>query len=64
MKKFYLINAILIILFLLFINLNGSVHLTTLGFVVLGLIYVVFNLFIYFIVKFLELKERSIKNNS
>jgi drug/metabolite transporter superfamily protein YnfA len=59
MHKFLIINIVILALFFIFVATNNSTSFTTLGYAVLGMIYLVINSLIYFCLRYLKAIEKN-----
>jgi ABC-type uncharacterized transport system permease subunit len=63
MSKFLIINIVVLMLFFIFVMTNSFVKFTTLGYIVVGIIYLFINFFIYFSIRFLSAIENKKTTN-
>ncbi len=57
MSKFFIINSVVLSLFALFMATNGFMQLTVLGYMVVGGLYLLSNLVVYFAIRLLRALE-------
>lgn len=63
MSKFLIINIVVLMLFFIFVMTNSFVKFTTLGYIVVGIIYLFINFFIYLSIRFLSAIENKKTTN-
>ena len=59
MSKFLIINILVLAVFIIFMSTNSFVHLTALGYIFFGFMYLIINFFIYFGLRFLTAVEHK-----